>query len=81
MTAVAGQGIKMVTSVHRPETQMQIHRFRYEGMAFHALGSGEIIFTLRREEGPFGVALTVEDAKRLLADLPEQIRIASGQNA
>ena len=51
---------------------MQIHRFRYEGMAFHALGSDEIIFTLRREEGPFGVALTVEDAKRMLADLPEQ---------
>ncbi|HEY3892427.1 MAG TPA: hypothetical protein VGM00_10745 [Bradyrhizobium sp.] len=80
MTAVAGQRIKMVTWF-TSETQIQIHRFRYEGMAFHALGSGEIIFTLRREEGPFGVALTVEDAKRLLADLPEQIRIATGQNA
>ena len=60
---------------------MQIHRFQYEGMAFHALGSGAVVFTLRREEGPFGVELTVEDAERLLEDLPEQIRIASGENA
>jgi len=60
---------------------MQIHRFQYEGMAFTALRSGTVVFTLRREEGPFGVELTVEDAKRLLADLPEQIRIASGKNA
>ena len=59
---------------------MQIHRFQYEGMAFHELSSGAVVFTLRREEGPFGVELTVEDAKRLLADLPEQIRIASGKN-
>jgi hypothetical protein len=50
-------------------------------MAFHALGSGAVVFTLRREEGPFGVELTVEDAERLLEDLPEQIRIASGENA
>jgi hypothetical protein len=63
------------------EAQMQIHRFQHEGMAFTALSSGAVIFTLRREEGPFGVELTVEDAKRLLADLPEQIRIASGKNA
>jgi hypothetical protein len=59
---------------------MQIHRFQYEGMAFHALSSSAVVFTLRREEGPFGVELTVENAKRLLADLPEQIRIASGKS-
>ena len=60
---------------------MQIHHFQYEGIAFHSLSSGAVVFSLRREEGPFGVELTVEDAKRLLADLPEQIRVASGKDA
>jgi hypothetical protein len=60
---------------------MQIHRFRYEGMALHALGSGAVVSTLRREEGPFDVELTVKDAERLLDDLSRQIRIADGRNA
>jgi hypothetical protein len=60
---------------------MQIHQFGYEGMAVHALGSGAVVFTLRREEGPFGIELTVKDAERLLDDLSRQIRIADGRNA
>jgi len=60
---------------------MQTHRFKYERMASHELGVGVVIFTLIRERGePFRVELTVADAQRLLDDLPEQIRIASGKN-
>jgi len=61
-------------------------RFSFINNAQHDIGKiirpcGAVVFTLRREEGPFGVELTVEDTERLLEDLPEQIRIASGKNA
>ena len=57
-----------------------MQEFLYEGIAHHELGCGAILFTLRREEGPFGVKLTIEDAKRLLQDLQMQIRIAAGED-
>ena len=60
---------------------MQIYKFIYEGMASHALGCGAVLFTLRGEAGPFGVKLTVEDAKHLLDDLQRQVRTASGEDA
>ena len=57
---------------------MQIHRFQYEQTAHHQLGDGVVVFILRREEGPFGVELTVEDAERLVADLWVHLPIAAG---
>jgi hypothetical protein len=58
--------------------RMQIHRFQYDRTAHHLLGDGVIVFVLSREEGPFGVELTVEDAERLVADLRVQLPIAAG---
>jgi hypothetical protein len=62
---------------------MQIHGFIYEAIASHGLRCDAIVFFFRRREGgeAFGVKLTIEDARRLLHDLPEQIRIASGEDA
>jgi hypothetical protein len=57
---------------------MQVHRFQYERMAHHADGCGLIRFSLRREEGPFEVELTVEDARSLFDDLRVQLPIANG---
>jgi hypothetical protein len=59
---------------------MQVHPFQYERIAHHELGCGVIAFFLRREEGPFGVELTVQDAGRLLDDLRVQLPIASGKD-
>ena len=60
---------------------MQVHKFFYERIAHHESGVGAILFILRREEGAFGVELTIEDAKRLLQDLTIQIPIAAGEDA
>jgi hypothetical protein len=52
---------------------MQTHPFQYENIGSHQHGSTFIIFVLRREEGSFGVELTIEDAQRLLRDSPSAL--------
>jgi len=58
---------------------MQIHPLRYECAVDHA--PGKVILILRRDVAPpgmelFGFELSVQDARHMLDDLPEQIRRA-----
>ena len=57
---------------------MENHRFRYVSVGYSATGSGHVLIKLEREEGTqFGAILSADDAKRLLDDLPLQVRIAT----
>ncbi len=57
---------------------MENHRFRYVSVGYSAAGSGYVLINLEREEGTqFGAILSADDAKRLLDDLPLQVRIAT----
>ena len=60
------------------EIEMEDHRFRYVSIAHSAAGSGCVLIILEREDGgQFGAVLSADDAKRLLDDLPQQVRIAA----
>jgi hypothetical protein len=55
---------------------MESYLYRYVSIAHSEPGAG-VMFILERMDGSrFGVALTAEDAERLVDDLREQIRIA-----
>jgi len=58
---------------------MEHYRFRYIKMAHSRSQCGEVLIELERgDQGiPFGMVLSVEDAKRLLDELPDQIQIAA----
>ncbi len=57
---------------------MENHRFRYVSVGHSGAGSGYVLINLEREEGTqFGAVLSADDAKRLLDDLPQQVRIAA----
>ena len=57
---------------------METYQFKYIAVGHSATGCGYVVINLEREEGiQFGLVLSAEDAKRLLADLPEQARIAA----
>lgn len=63
---------------------MENYRFKYIKASHSELQCGFVGIELTREDGeltredgsPFVVILSVEDANQLLADLPEQVRIA-----
>jgi hypothetical protein len=56
---------------------VESYQFTYVSVAHSAAGLGLIGINLRREDGtPFAIVLSVDDAKRLLEDLPRQVRIA-----
>ena len=60
------------------ETNVENYRFRFLSVGHSAAGSGYVLINLERKEGTqFGAVLSADDAKRLLDDLPEQIRIAA----
>ena len=57
---------------------METYQFKYTGVGHSAAGCGYVVINLERKEGTqFGVCLNVDAAKRLLDDLPEQVRIAA----
>jgi hypothetical protein len=56
---------------------MENYPFRYVSVSHAAAGAGFVGITLERKEGvQFVAILTVDDARRLLIELPEQVRIA-----
>lgn len=56
---------------------MESHQFRYVNVASSSSGCNKVGITFEREEGiRFCAILDVKDAKRLLADLPQPVRIA-----
>ena len=60
------------------EIDMENHLFRYVSLGYSGVGSGYVLIKLEREEGTqFDAVLSADDAKRLLDDLPQQIRIAA----
>ena len=57
---------------------METYQFKYIAVGHSAAGCGYVVINLEREEGTqFGAVLSTDDAKRLLDDLPQQIRIAA----
>lgn len=60
---------------------MEGYQFKYVGVAHSQAGGDLVAITLERKEGgQFVAVLSVADAKRLLRDLPEQVRIADEEN-
>lgn len=55
---------------------MEPYPFRYASMAFTQSGIGVVGINFTRDGQQFTALLPVADAKRLLDDLPEQVRIA-----
>ncbi len=53
-------------------------KFKYIKLGHSPSGCGEVVIELTRKEGiPLFVGLSTEDARRLIEDLPHQIKIAN----
>jgi len=60
------------------EDYLESYVFGYSSVGHAQAGCGAVSINLRREDGgEFAAILSVEDARRLLDDLPEQVRIAT----